>query len=172
MLRRGLIISGFAVLSVVALTGWTRQTAVRPNSLNSTPYNTQAAAQPCDTNPAYPATPAGYFNNGYQVVPAYGSVPMGAPVMYVAPLAPQPAAATPQAPLARRATMRQYAPVERPVAARKTTRPFSHSAAIVAGGAGAGAAIGALAGGGKGAAIGALAGGGAGFLYDRLTRNR
>jgi hypothetical protein len=50
-------------------------------------------------------------------------------------------------------------------------RSKKKSALIVAGTAGAGAAIGALAGGGKGAAIGALSGGGAGFLYDRLTHN-
>ena len=62
-----------------------------------------------------------------------------------------------------------YAP-SRTVVRRQ--RPFSHSAAIVAGSAGAGAAIGALAGHGKGAAIGALSGGAAGFIYDRLTHNR
>jgi len=39
-------------------------------------------------------------------------------------------------------------------------------------GAGAGAAVGALAGGGKGAAIGALAGGGGGALYDRHEKNQ
>jgi hypothetical protein len=50
-------------------------------------------------------------------------------------------------------------------------RSKGKSVAIVAGSAGAGAAIGALAGGGKGAGIGALAGGGAGFIYDRLTHN-
>jgi len=54
----------------------------------------------------------------------------------------------------------------------KRDRPFSHSAAIVGGSAGAGAVIGALAGGGKGAGIGALAGGGAGLVYDRLTHKR
>jgi len=42
----------------------------------------------------------------------------------------------------------------------------------VAGSAGAGAAIGALAGGGKGAAIGAASGGVAGFIYDRMTHNK
>jgi hypothetical protein len=51
-------------------------------------------------------------------------------------------------------------------------RSTGKSVAIVAGSAGVGAAIGALAGGGKGAAIGALAGGGSGFAYDRLTHNR
>jgi hypothetical protein len=44
--------------------------------------------------------------------------------------------------------------------------------AIVAGGAGAGAAIGGLAGGGKGAAIGALAGGLGGLVYDRVTAKK
>ena len=50
-------------------------------------------------------------------------------------------------------------------------RSKGKSVAIVAGSAGVGAAIGAIAGGGKGAGIGALAGGGAGFIYDRLTHN-
>jgi hypothetical protein len=51
-------------------------------------------------------------------------------------------------------------------------RSTGKSVAIVAGSAGAGAAIGALAGGGKGAAIGGLSGGAAGFIYDRLTHDR
>ena len=51
-------------------------------------------------------------------------------------------------------------------------RSTGKSVAIVAGSAGAGAAIGALAGGGKGAAIGAASGGVAGFIYDRMTAHK
>jgi hypothetical protein len=51
-------------------------------------------------------------------------------------------------------------------------RSTKKSVLIVAGSAGTGAAIGALAGGGKGAAIGALAGGAGGLIYDRLTANK
>ena len=66
---------------------------------------------------------------------------------------------------------------DRPYDGRRTRvvtrdRSFGHSAAIVGGSAGVGAAIGALAGGGKGAGIGALAGGGGGFIYDRLTHRK
>lgn len=51
----------------------------------------------------------------------------------------------------------------------RSGRSVGKSAAIVAGTAAVGAAIGGVAAGGKGAALGALSGGGAGFLYDRLT---
>ncbi len=51
-------------------------------------------------------------------------------------------------------------------------RSTKKSVMIVAGSAGAGAAIGALAGGGKGAGIGAIAGGIGGLIYDRLTANK
>ncbi len=51
-------------------------------------------------------------------------------------------------------------------------RSTEKSVLIVAGSAGTGAAIGALAGGGKGAAIGALAGGVGGLVYDRMTANK
>ena len=55
---------------------------------------------------------------------------------------------------------------------RRHHRTPDQSALIVAGSAGTGAAIGAIAGGGKGAAIGAISGGAAGFIYDRLTANK
>jgi hypothetical protein len=54
----------------------------------------------------------------------------------------------------------------------RNQRSTGKSAAIVAGSAGAGAAIGGIAGGGKGAALGAVTGGVAGFVYDRLTHKR
>jgi hypothetical protein len=83
-----------------------------------------------------------------------------------------PAVTSPAAPPAhvQRAAVQSAPAAQRPAVRRE--RPVSHSVAIVAGSAGTGAAIGALAGGGKGAAIGALSGGAAGLIYDRATHNK
>jgi len=54
----------------------------------------------------------------------------------------------------------------------KKKRTLQKEALIVGGGAGAGAAVGAVAGGKKGAAIGAVSGGIAGLIYDLATRNK
>ncbi len=66
---------------------------------------------------------------------------------------------------------------ERPPVQTSSPRPrrrrtLEKEALIVAGSAGAGSAIGAVAGGGKGAALGALSGGIAGLVYDLATRDR
>ena len=80
-------------------------------------------------------------------------------------------------PRVRRVAMTQAAntSVERdaygePIVRQK--RSTGKSVMIVAGSAGAGAAIGALAGGKKGAGIGAISGGVAGLIYDRMTANK
>jgi hypothetical protein len=54
---------------------------------------------------------------------------------------------------------------------RDNTRSTAASVGIIAGSAGAGAAIGGIAAGGKGAAVGAIAGGIAGTIYDQATRD-
>jgi hypothetical protein len=128
------------------------------------------------TNPTYPepAPPAAQPASAVYAVSPFGSAAaygVDTPAQYEA--APPPPA--PQPVVQKDVVEYRYVPVKkrnRVVYYRrvKHRRPFSHSAAIVAGGAGAGAAIGALAGGGKGAGIGALAGGAGGLVYDRLTR--
>jgi hypothetical protein len=144
---RILTIAAFAALAVVAVLGWTRKTEVAPQSF----INPADAAYSSYTTPAATG-----------IMPAYASRPAVRVVREQHLTAPAAAPARVAADRPARASSRTVT----------TERPFGHSAAIVAGSAGAGAAVGAIAGGGKGAAIGALAGGGAGLVYDRLTHKK
>jgi len=114
--------------------------------LNGQPAN---AAQPYDDG-YYPA-----FNR-----PVYVRPPEPQPEYVPQTVAPAPVYSNRRVVYENRRGHREH---------RHHGRSKAHSAEIVAGSAGVGAAIGAIAGGGPGAAIGAIAGGAGGFTYDRLT---
>lgn len=94
--------------------------------------------------------------------------PVPAPV-YGRTAVPAPVEVAPRRVVTREPEYIEEAPQRAPVAKGRSKKA---SVAIVAGSAGAGAAIGALAGGGKGAAIGALAGGAGGLIFDRATAKK
>jgi hypothetical protein len=165
-LRRTLVIGGVSMIAVVGLIGWTRhdETAVPAAAPATASYNAPLGnPEPVSRDPNAPVVygPSPFGSDAVTGAPA----PAPAPA-YSASMAPAYA----PAPVPYRRYYRDSRGRRRYVVVRR--RPFSHSAAIVGGSAGAGALIGALAGGGKGAAIGALAGGGGGLVYDRLTHKK
>ena len=152
--KKTLTVVAFALLAVIAVAGWTRTpqigtlaTGFQPNAIYNNPSLIPAAAA---------GSPSAAQNCTDPAAVAYDAA--------YTPVANYRAASRPR-------VARTYVE-ERRYVTRKRPRSTGKSVAIVAGSAGAGAAIGALAGGGKGAALGAVSGGTAGFIYDRLSRNR
>jgi hypothetical protein len=170
-MRLGLL-AVFVVLTAVAVAGWVRTTppaATQPIK-TATPAYDQYGQPAATMNAAYPDPAVASFDVAEGTLPEFA-----APRCVRTVRRDLPAEAVYQRPSPYGDADRSYPEPSAPryvetrdVHHRRSTR---RSVEIVAGSAGVGAAIGAIAGGGKGAGIGALAGGGSGFVYDRLTRN-
>lgn len=182
------IVAAIAVLAVIGAVAWAKRSSDTAPNAFAQPAFGQPASQPA-YDPRNPQAP-GYVqsSNGYV---QSSNVGYGEEDGYYStirrPLSVHNAVAyQPQDQLIRETDNTYIEPGStRSTSVRRNTyvsRPYEReeirdgrstgkSVAIVAGTAGVGAAIGAIAGGGKGAAIGAVSGGGAGFVYDRMTHN-
>lgn len=156
------LIFGFGALTALATAGWMRTPGA--TSLNALPVSSfQADAM---LTPAPMAEPVSAQTVGYPVRQS----------VYRESSAPVRRAAAPSSGRYRleesgdlRSARGRNVAYRAPVTKQRSKMA---SAAIIGGGAAAGAAIGGLAGGGKGAAIGALSGGAAGVVYDRMTHKK
>ena len=188
-LREILTVTIVALLAVFAAWGWIRKPAAssdmpvanyaaQPSAVQPAMYDTNAQRLANDE----PATGQRYANDAGYARPAMSNgtysyagngnpaPPCVTPAMYYPSDVPAYASrGYVRTVHARPVTQTNYVETGRAPVSYYTDRSKKKSAMIVAGGAGAGAAIGALAGGGKGAGIGAVTGGVGGFIYDRLT---
>jgi hypothetical protein len=167
MLNDRLVLVGVAALSAVATAGWMRQTPVA-----ITPQASNFTAPMLEAEPMLPVQSAGFNMAGAPAQVNRGVYHQSAPQAVRTGTQVQKASSTYQRPRVyddRRVNSAVYDD-DRSINTNK--RSTAKSAAIIGGGAAAGAAVGALAGGGKGAAIGAIAGGAGGYVYDRATKNK
>ena len=199
-LKPGMIVGAFVALGAVAVTGWVRKPA-SPYAYNPEPTAAPAAPSTQAVNYAAGATSGAVAYDQYGQPTTYGQQAYGQPTYGQATYGSSSADYGAGSYVSSSSDACQYPPAlptygshhyVRTVRVRTEVVPENRSytkryyvegrahhrrstgksVAIVAGSAGVGAAIGAIAGGGKGAGIGALAGGAGGFIYDRLTHNR